>query len=190
MAGSGLLATILVAAEEAADVAGDGHEALPLWQDTSFWVSLGFVFVVAMFMYMGVHKKIAAALDARAQRIADELDQARRLREEAQEILAQYQRRQREAEEEAQGIVDQAKRDAKRLATEMRDKLNEQIARRAKAAEDKIARAEAQALAEVRNETVNVAVDAAREIIRSRMDQGAQTAMAEKAVDELRNRLH
>ncbi len=193
-----LLSTVLAAAEEAAHAASDtahgaaesGHASLPLWQDTSFWVSLGFVVVLGLFAYMGVHKKIASALDARAQKIADDLDEARRLREEAQELLAQYQRRQREAEEEAQGIIDQAKRDAKRMATEMRDKLNEQIARRAKAAEEKITRAETQALADIRNETVNVAVDAARDIIRSRMDQGAQSALAEKAVDELRDRLH
>ena len=173
----------------AAEDAG-GHASTPLWQDTSFWVSLGFLVVVALFAYMGVHKSIAAALDKRSQRIADELDQARRLREEAQELLAQYQRRQREAEEEAQGIIDQAKRDAKRMADTMRDKIAEQIERRTRAAEEKIARAEAQAIAELRGRTADVAVEAASEIIRSRMDQGAQSALAEKAIGELRSRLN
>ena len=177
----------LLFAEEAAH---GGHEKLPFFQDPTNWVSLGFLVVVGLFAYMGVHKKLAAMLDKRAQDIADELDRARALRDEAQELLAKYQRRQREAEEEAAGIVEQAKRDSQRLAVEAREKIDEQIARRTKAAEDKIARAEAQALAEMRSQTAELAIEAAREIIRSRMDQGAQSALAERAIDELRNKLH
>lgn len=155
------------------------------------WVLLiAFAIVIAIFWRAGVHKKITAALDKRSQRIADELDQARRLREEAQELLAQYQRRQRDAEEEAKGIIEQAKKDAQRLVQESRAKIAEQIERRAKAAEEKIARAEAQALAEVRGQTVDLAVDTAREIIKKRMDHGAQSALVEKAIDELRSKLH
>ncbi|MEO0398574.1 MAG: F0F1 ATP synthase subunit B [Pseudomonadota bacterium] len=183
-----LSSLFLLAADATANAAHGVPE--PLWKDTSLWVSLGFLVVIGLFAYMGVHKSIASALDKRAQDIADELDEARKLREEAQEILAQYQRRQREAEEEANAIVEQAKRDAKRLATAMREKLDEQIARRAKSAEEKIARAESQALAEVRSQTVDVAIEATRDIIRSRMDQSAHAALAEKAVDELKTRLH
>lgn len=180
------IATIAMAtAEEAGEPA-----ATPLWQDPSFWIGLASLAVVFLFLRVKAHKKIAAALDQRSQRIADELDQARRLREEAQELLATYQRRQREAEDEAASIIEQAKKDAKRLAEEMREKIAEQIARRAKAAEDKIARAEAQALAEVRNQTVDLAVETAREIIKSRMDKGAQSALVEKAIGELRSKLH
>lgn len=179
------------AAQEAREAAAEHHEALPLWQDTSLWVGAAFVLVALMFWRMGVHKSIGAALDKRAQKIADELDQARKLREEAQELLAQYQRRQREAEEEAKGIIEQAKRDAKRLESEARAKIDDQIARRAKAAEERIARAEAQAIAEVRGQTADLAVDAAREIIRDRMDQGAQSALVEKAISGLRaKKLH
>ncbi|MEO1013729.1 MAG: F0F1 ATP synthase subunit B [Pseudomonadota bacterium] len=173
---------------DAADAA-NGH-ATPILQDTSTWVSLGFLLVIALFLYLGVHKSVAKALDARAQRISDELDEARRLREEAQEVLAQFQRRQREAEEEAQAIVEQAKRDSKRLAASMRDKINEQIERRAKSAEEKIARAEAQAMSEIREQTVDVAIAATQDIIRERMDQSAHAALAEKAVDDLRARLN
>ena len=179
------LTTLLLAADDAA-----GHASTPLLEDTSFWVSLGMVIVIGLFIYMGVHKNIANSLDKRSQKIADDLDEARRLREEAQELLAQYQRRQREAEEEAQGIIEQAKRDAKRLAEDMREKIDDQIARRAKAAEEKIARAEAQAIAEVRNQTVDTAIEATRDIIRERMDQSAHSALAEKAVDELKSRLN
>jgi len=182
------LALLFAAAGEAAH--GGGHEALPLWQDASLWVSVGFLVVVVLFAWAGVHKTLASMLDKRAQEIADELDRARALRDEAQELLAKYQRRQRDAEDEAAAIVDQAKRDAQRIAAEARTKIEEQIDRRARSAEDKIARAEAQALAEMRGATAELAVEAAREIIRSRVDQGAQSALAERAIDELRDRLH
>ena len=145
---------------------------------------------MGVFWRAGLHKMILGGLDKRGQRIADELDQARKLREEAQELLAQYQRRQREAEEEAKGIIDQAKKDAQRLAAESREKIAEQIERRSKAAEEKIARAEAQAIAEVRGQAADLAVDTAREIIRKRMDQGAQTALVEKSISELRAKMN
>ena len=177
------------AAAETAHGATDAH-ALAWWQEASNWVSIGFVAVLGLFAYMGVHKTVANSLDERAQKIADELDEARRLREEAQELLAHYQRRQREAEEEAQDIVEQAKRDAQRLAAETRDKINDQITRRAKAAEEKVARAEAQAMSEIRGETASIAIEAAKEVIRSRMDEGAQSALAERAIDELRSKFH
>lgn len=182
---------LLAAAEEtAAHAATGGHEKLPLLADPTNWVSFGFLVVVALFAWQGVHKKLAAALDKRAQSIADELDRARALRDEAQELLAKYQRRQREAEEEAVGIIEQAKRDATRIAADAKTKIEEQIARRTKAAEEKIARAEAQAIAEMRNQTADLAIEAARDIIRSRMDQGAQAALAERAIDELGGKLH
>lgn len=183
-----MIELLFAAAEEAAHVSG--HAPTPLLEDTSFWVSLGFVVVLGLFAYLGVHKQIAGALDKRAQGIADELDRARALRDEAQEVLAKYQRRQREAEDEAEAIVEQAKRDAQRIAEEARVKIEEQLSRRAKSAEDKIARAEAQAIAEVRGQTADLAIEAAREIIRTRMDQGAQSALAERAIDEVRSKLH
>lgn len=188
-----LVAAGTAIADEAKEVGehyGGAPDATPLLQDTSTWVSLGFLVVVALFAYLGVHRKMAAALDKRGQKIADEIDEARRLREEAQELLAQYQRRQREAEEEAQSIIEQAKRDAKRLAADSRDKINDQLGRRMKAAEEKIARAEAQAIAEVRGQTADVAIAAASDIISARMDQGAQSAMAERAINDLRSRLN
>lgn len=182
------LTTMAMAAAEEAGSAVE-HAAHPgLLEDVSFWVLLAFLIVMGIFWRAGLHKTIAGALDKRAQRIADELNQARKFREEAQELLAQYQRRQREAEEEAKGIVEQAKRDAKRLEAEARAKIDEQISRRAKAAEERIARAEAQAIAEVRGQAADLAVEAAREIIRERMDQGAQAALVDKAISGLRSK--
>ncbi|HNS87281.1 MAG TPA: F0F1 ATP synthase subunit B [Parvularculaceae bacterium] len=186
-----IAAILAAAAEEAAHGAADAHEASGgLLQDTSFWVLLAFLIVIGLFWKFGVHKMIADGLDKRAQNIADELDRARALSDEAQELLAKYQRRQREAEEEAADIIEQAKRDAQRLTAEAHEKIEEQIARRTKAAEEKIARAEAQAIAEMRSRTAELAVEAAREIIGARMDQGAQSALAERAIDEIRTKLH
>ena len=181
----GLVSLAMAAAAQ--DPAYPAAQGAPLWQDTSLWVLIAFLIVIGVFWRVGVHKMIAGGLDKRAQRIAAELDQARRLREEAQELLAQYRRRQREAEDEAKGIIEQAKRDAQRLAAETQDKINAQIERRARAAEAKIARAEAQAIADLRGQVADLAVEAAREIIRERMDQGAQAALVEKAISGLRN---
>lgn len=170
--------------------AADATKSVPIWAETSFWVLLAFLIVIGIFGYKGLHKAMAKGLDERSQKIADELDEARRMREEAQELLAQYQRRQRDAEDEAQGIIEQAKKDALRMAEESRSKINEQIERRAKSAEEKIARAETQALAEVREQTADLAIDTARKIISARVDQGAQSALIERAIDELQTKLH
>ncbi len=187
-----MIPALLMMTEAAENAAHGAAEAAPvgLLQDPTFWVFLAFVLVVVILARAGVHKLIVAALDKRAQGIADELDRARALRDEAQELLAKYQRRQREAEDEAEGIIEQAKRDAQRIAAEAKAKIEDQLERRARAAEDKIARAEAQAIAEVRGQTVDLAIEAARDIIRARMDQGAQAALAERAIDELRAKLH
>ncbi|MEM1193121.1 MAG: F0F1 ATP synthase subunit B [Pseudomonadota bacterium] len=178
---------LVIAADEAASEAGHSSGLL---QDTTFWVSLGFLAVVGIFWRLGVHKTVAGLLDQRKEKIADELEAARRLREEAQELLAQYQRRQREAEDEAKGIIEQAKRDADRMGRDARQKINDQLERRAKSAEEKIARAEAQAIADVRNQTTDVAIAAARTIINERMDSGAQSALIEKSIADLRNRMN
>jgi len=182
-----LVAIALAAAEEthgAAETSGN------LLQDTSFWVLISFLIVIGVFAKVGLHKTIASGLDKRSQTIADEINEARKMREEAQELLASYQRRQREAEEEAAAIIEQAKKDARRLTEEARDKINEQMARRTKAAEEKIERAEAQALSEVRGQAADLAIAAAQEIIRERMDSGAQTAFIDKAISGLRDKLN
>lgn len=181
------LTGLAAAAEETHEAAGHSGG---LFSDTSFWLLLAFLIVVGIIIRAGAHRMIASGLDKRAQKIADEINEARKMREEAQELLAQYQRRQREAESEAAAIVEQAKKDAKRMAAEARDKINEQMERRTKAMEDKIARAEAQAISEVRGQAADLAVAAAREIIRERMDSGAQTASVDRAIAGLRDKLN
>ncbi len=182
------LASLALAAAE--ETHGAAEHSGGLLQDASFWVLIAFLIVIGVFARAGLHRMILSGLDKRSRQIADEINEARKMREEAQEILAQYQRRQREAENEAAAIIEQAKEDAKRMAAEARDKINEQMERRAKAAEEKIARAEAQALSEVRGQTADLAVEAAREIIRERMDSGAQGAFVDKAIAGLRDKLN
>jgi len=180
----------MLAAAAAQDAHGAAAPSGGLLQDPAFWVLIAFAIVLVVFARAGLHKMIASGLDKRAQNIADEINEARKLREEAQELLAQYQRRQREAEAEAAAIIDQAKTDAKHMAAEAREKINEQIARRTKAMEEKIARAEAQAISEVRGATADLAIETARQIIRERMDRGAQSAYVDKAIAELRDKLN
>lgn len=187
-----MIPALLMMTEAAENAAHGTAEAAPvgLLQDPTFWVFLAFVLVVVILARAGVHKLIVTALDKRAQGIADELDRARALRDEAQELLAKYQRRQREAEDEAEGIIEQAKRDAQRIAADAKAKIEDQLERRAKAAEDKIARAEAQAISEVRGQAADMAVEIARRIISERMDQGAQAALLDRAIADVRAKLN
>lgn len=125
------------------------------------WVAIAFVLFIAGLGYIGVHKMLAKSLDDRAARIKAELDEARKLKEEAAAVLAEYQRKRAAAESEAQGIVAGAREDAARMALEAKAKIEEFVARRTKMAEVKIAQAEAQAAADVRAAAAEAAVAAA-----------------------------
>ncbi len=133
----------------------------------TIWVFLAVVLFLLCLAYFGVHKKIGGALDARAEKISAELDEAKSLREEAQALLASYQRKQKEAEEQAESIVKQARHDAEIMATNARKDLAERLERRAEQAEAKIATAEAQAMAEVKAKAAEMALNAAEKLIRS-----------------------
>ena len=133
----------------------------------TIWVFLAVVLFLLCLAYFGVHKKIAGALDERADKIRTELDEAKSLREEAQALLASYQRKQKEAEEQAESIVKQARHDAEIMATNARKDLAERLERRAEQAEAKIATAEAQAMAEVKAKAAEMALTAAEKLIRS-----------------------
>jgi F-type H+-transporting ATPase subunit b len=135
-------------------------------KEPEFWVAVAFVIFVGVLIYVGAHKKIIEALDQRSARIKSELDEARRLREEAGKLLTDYQQKQREAEREAEAIVAEAKAEAERVAAEARGKMEEFVARRTKLAETKIGQAEAQALADVRAAAADAAVAAAEKILR------------------------
>ena len=141
------------------------HPPEPLLQTAEFWVAVSFVIFCGILIYVGAHRKIIEALDQRSARIKAELDDARRLREEAAQLLAEYQRKQRDAEQEAAGIIAGAKAEAERLAAEARTKMEEFVARRTQMAEAKITQAEAQAIADVRSAAAEAAVAAAEKIL-------------------------
>ncbi len=133
--------------------------------EAEFWVAVATVIFVGLLIYMGVHNQIFDALDARRARIQAELDEARRLKEEAAALVAQYRQKQVEAEREAAALIDSARAEAERYAADARTKLDEFVARRTKMAETKIEQAEAQALADVRAAAAEAAIAAAGDVL-------------------------
>jgi F-type H+-transporting ATPase subunit b len=129
------------------------------------WVAIAFLIFIGGLVYLGVHRKITGVLDQRQARIKGELDEARRLRDEAQALLADYRNKQHEAERDAEAIIASAKAEAERLAGEAKAKMEEFVARRTKMAEAKIAQAEAQAVADVRSAAADAAIAAAEKIL-------------------------
>ena len=130
-----------------------------------FWVAVAFVLFFGVLGYFGVHKMLLGGLDAHRDRVRAELDEARKLREEAQQILADYQSRQGAIAAEAEAIIAAGRAEAERLAAEGHAKVEEFVARRTKFAENKIAQAEAQAMAEVRRAAAEAAAKAAERIL-------------------------
>jgi len=158
--------------------------------DPVFWVMIAFIAFIGLLIYKGVPGMIGKALDARADAIRNELDEARRLRDEAQSLLADYQRKSREAEDEARAILDQAKRESEALAAETRRNLHESVERRTKLAEEKIARAEAQAVSEVRSSAVDNAIAAAEKILRERATGATASALVDASLRDLGRKLN
>jgi F-type H+-transporting ATPase subunit b len=141
------------------------------------WVAIAFLCFLGLLVYLGAHRKIIEGIDRRQGRIKSELEQARRLRDEAQALLGEFERKARDAETEAQAIIAGARAEAERLATEAKSRAEDFVARRTKMAETKIAQAEAQALAEVRSAAADAAVAAAEKIL--------STATKGKIADDL-----
>src|SRR5579872_383126 len=133
--------------------------------EAEFWVAVGFVLFCGVLGYAGVHRMLLGSLDQRNARIKAELDEARRLKDEAEKLLAEYRRKQHDAEREAAAIIAGAKTEAERVGAEAKAKMEEFVARRTKMAEAKIAQAEAQALADVRAAAADAAVAAAAKVL-------------------------
>ena len=158
--------------------------------DAPFWALLSLIIFIGIMIYLKVPGQVTAALDRRAAGIRNELDQARRLREEAQALLADYQRRAREAEVEAEEIIDQAKREAEALSVEAKRRMEEYVAGRTRMAEQKIAQAEVQALQEVRALSADVAIAAAEKLLAIRAKGETGAALIDKAIGEVRTKLN
>lgn len=158
--------------------------------EPEFWVAVSFFLFVGVVLYLGVHKKIASALDARSAAIAKELEEAKRLREEAEKVLADYRRKQGDVAKETKGIIDLASKEAEILAAETRRSMKEQFERRMKLAEDKIARAEAEALREVRAAAAEAAVKAAQMVIAAKLTPEAADKLVSQGIDALKGKLN
>lgn len=168
--------------------AGMEH-AEPFYLSAEFWVSVAFVIFVALLFRRGM-ATIGGALDARKARIAQTINQAQQLREEAEALLAQHRQKQQDAIKEAQDIVAQAKVEAERLKVKAAEDLERQMAQQEKHALERIAQAEQKALAEVRNAAVDVAVAAARAVLREQIGQGKAAELVDQAISQMPQRMH
>ncbi len=153
------------------------------------WVYVGLAIFVVL-VGPKIWKALATMLDQRSLKIKADLDEAQKLKDEAQALLAEYQRKQRDAMREAEDIIANAKSLAGRQIKEAAEKLEQNLARREKASLDKIAQAEAQALAEVRREAVDVATAAAAKLIQSQLDGAKGGALIDQAIAEVGKKLH
>src|SRR3954449_9620275 len=161
-----------------------------MFYEPETWVAVAFFILMALFAYIGIHKTVLKALDHRAERIKAELDDARRLKDEAAKLLAEYQARRASAEREAEGIISGARAEAERIAAEAKTKLEDFVARRTKTAEGKIALAEAQALADVRAAAADAAVAAASTVLSQSVKGPVGDDLLAKGIAEVRQKLN
>ena len=163
---------------------------MTLFQNPEFWVAVGFAIVLAIFLRLRIPAMLAKLLDARAAAISKELDEAKRLREEAAGVLASYVRKAAEAENEVAAIITDAKAEAERFAKEIRAQLRVQIDRRAQMAKEKIEQAETAALTEIRAIAADTATAAAEKLIAARMDEKRSATLVEASIKELPDKLN
>ena len=161
-----------------------------MFAEPEFWVAVAFVIFVGILVYVGVPKMLLGALDDRAKRVQAELDEARRLKEEAQKLLAEYKAKQRQADEEAVAIIEGAKAEAERIAAESKTKMEEFVARRTKMAETKIAQAEAQAVADVRAAAADAAVTAAEKILTESVKGKVADDLLTRGIGDVKTKLN
>ena len=158
--------------------------------EPEFWVAILLLHLSRRALHFGVHKKIATLLDARATMIAKELEEARRLRDEAEKVLADYRRKQAGAATEAENIIALAAKEAETFTAETRRSVKEHFDRRMKLAEDKIARAEQDAVREVRGAAVDAAVAAAQALIAAKLTPDRAEALVAESIDTLKSKLN
>jgi F-type H+-transporting ATPase subunit b len=158
--------------------------------NTDFVVLVAFLLFLGVLVYFKVPGRLTGLLDKRAAGIRSDLEEARTLREEAQTLLASYERRQGEVKEQADRIVAHAKEESRLAADEARASLTETIERRVKAAEEQIASARAAAVQEVRERATRVAIAAAAEVVAGQMDTGRASKLIDESIDTVAERLN
>ncbi|HKK36570.1 MAG TPA: ATP F0F1 synthase subunit B [Paracoccaceae bacterium] len=159
-------------------------------ENSNFVVGIAFVAFLALLWRFDVQGLVIRALDARADKIRLELEEAKRLREEAQNLYASYERKQQEVEGEVQDIIAHARREAEEAGEQARRDLEVTVARRIRAAEEQISQAEADAVREVRNEAIRVAVDAAADAIAQGLSKAGKDRLIDEGIKTAADRLH
>ncbi|MFC4350631.1 F0F1 ATP synthase subunit B [Fodinicurvata halophila] len=153
------------------------------------WITISLILFLAIAAWKGL-RPMLAKLDARSERIRKEIEEAQALREEAQKMLADYKRRQRDALKEAEEIVEHAKTEAQRIRQNSEKELEETLQRREQMTMDKIRQAEADAIAEVRNQAVDVAIAAAGKMISENLDKDSKKALTEESIETVGKKLN
>lgn len=189
-----LMIPALLLLAQPALAAGEGESPHGLFNpslgNTDFVVLIGFVLFIAVLFYFNVPAMLGGMLDKRAEGIKSDLDEARALREEAQTLLASYERKSREVADQADRIVAQAKADAEAAAAQARADLERSIARRLEAAEEQIANAEQKAVRSVRNRAAEVAIAAAADSLAKGMAAADANKLIDDAIGQVEARLH
>lgn len=159
-------------------------------RSTNFIVTIAFLIFIGILLWVNVPKLLGGQLDKRAEGIRSDLDEARKVHDEAKAVLAAYEKKKEEARVEVGQIVETAKREAAAAAEQAKSDLAASIERRLKGAEDQIASAEAAAVREVRDRAINVAVDAAREVLGSQMTAAERNRLVDAAISDVETKLH
>ncbi|WP_137702529.1 F0F1 ATP synthase subunit B [Marimonas lutisalis] len=158
--------------------------------NTNFVVLIAFLLFIAVLVYLKVPGLLSGMLDKRAEGIQAELDEARKLREEAQSVLASYERKQKEVAEQSERIIAHAREEAELAAEQAKEDLKKSIARRLAAAEDQIASAQASAVRDVRDQAIAIAVGAAQDLIAKNMTAADGNKLIDDAISEVEAKLH
>jgi len=166
-----------------------------MFENTGFWLLVGLVIFILLLVWLKVPAKVTDMLDGRSKRIAEELEEARKLHEDAQALFAEYQRKQKNAMVEAEEIIAHAKAEADRITAHAREELETAMVRRRALAESKIAQAETKAIQDVRSMAAEMAVEASRRILKASLqgpdaDTAASNRLVEGAIGDLEAKLH
>ena len=161
-----------------------------MFYDPTFWVAVAFVIFFVVLIFLKVPGMVAAQLDKRAEQIENEIREAEKLREEAQDLLATYQRKQREAEDEIANITAAAKEEAERMRKNGAERLEQALARREKMATDRIAQAEAQAVDQIRRMAVDIAMNATRDVVSDQVAGDKGGKLVDASIEQVAKKLH
>lgn len=180
---------MFIEAAQAAEAASTAAESVGFFSNPESWVAITWLIVVAA-LVRPVGRALTKGLDGHRDRIKARIEEAERLRKEAQELLCSYQKKQREAQKEAESIVAQARAEAERIVTQGARDLDELLKRREQQAVDRIAQAEAEALREVRSAAVDIALAATANLITENLTPAQASALVDRQVKDLPNRLN